>query len=93
VLNVRNAIAAGDELAAAGATVFIPHLTHFWHLIRPHSWQFWIDQDREWLRTCHAVVRLPGPSTGADLETMEAESLGIPVFCSVAECLRWLKEQ
>lgn len=92
-VNVRKAIDAGNRLAEAGAIAFIPHLTHFWHLLHPHGWQFWIDQDREWLRVCDAVVRLPGPSTGADLETMEAECRDIPVFCDVDECIRWLNEQ
>lgn len=92
-INVHRAIGAGDELAKAGALVFIPHLTHFWHLIYPHCWQFWMDHDMGWLRVCDAVLRLPGESTGADLEVLEAHRLGLPVMCSVDEVLRWLKEQ
>ena len=92
-VNVRVAIAAGNALAEAGALPFIPHLTHFWHLCCPHNWQFWLGYDLEWLRLCDAVLRLPGESTGADLEVMEAERLGKPVLCSVGETLRWLREQ
>ena len=30
--NVDNAIFFGDWIASFGHTVFIPHLTHYWHL-------------------------------------------------------------
>lgn len=91
--NVHRAIAAAEEIAQFGATPFIPHLTHFWHLIFPHPYPFWIEQDNAWLRCCDAVLRLPGASVGADLEVREARLLGLPVFGSVGECVRWLKEQ
>jgi hypothetical protein len=88
--NVRTAIRAGDAIAEAGGTPFIPHLSHFWHLVCPHEYEFWIAQDMEWLRSCDALVRLPGPSAGADAESKEAKRLGMPVFGSVAACVLWL---
>jgi hypothetical protein len=33
--NVRRAVEAADVLWAAGFSVFLPHLTHFWDLLSP----------------------------------------------------------
>lgn len=87
-INVRRAIEAGNRLAEAGHHPFIPHLTMFWHLLYPHEYRFWMDQDRAWLKACEAVVRLPGESAGADEETRIAELIGLPVFGSVEDLLR-----
>jgi hypothetical protein len=78
--NVRNAIMAGDTLRALGHTPFIPHLTHFWHFLRPHGIDYWYSYDLEWLEMCDALFRLPGESHGADAEELRAKELGKPVF-------------
>lgn len=80
VLNVRNAVAAADSLLAAGHTPFIPHLTHFWHLVSPKSYEEWLHYDFKWVECCDALVRLPGDSPGADREVAYSKSLGIPVY-------------
>jgi hypothetical protein len=82
-VNVRNAILAGEQVAAMGHIPFIPHLTHFWHLVCPHDVKFWYEQDLVWLRQCEALLRLPGESTGADEEVRLAQELGLPVFRSI----------
>lgn len=82
-MNVRVAIEAGDRLAKAGYVPFIPHLTHFWHLLYPHEWKFWCEQDLHWLEICDCVLRLPGESVGAALEVYRACELGIPVYLSI----------
>ena len=79
-MNVRAACAAGERLTEKGLAVFIPHLTHFWHFVFPHPYEFWLAQDDQILYRCNAVLRLPGESSGADKETATAERLGIPVF-------------
>jgi hypothetical protein len=78
--NVRAAILAADWLAQQGCVPFCPHLSHFWHLLNPHPYEFWLAQDLAWLAVCDALVRLPGPSAGADGEVAEARRLGLPVF-------------
>ena len=85
--NVRKAVLAGDRLAQAGYVPFIPHLTHFWHLLCPHLWAFWMIQDMQWLEACDCVLRLPGESVGADREVERAQELGIPVYSSVEAVL------
>jgi hypothetical protein len=79
-LNVRAAIEAADRLLKAGYVPFLPHVTHFWHLVCPGPYEQWIAYDLEWLPSCQALVRLPGESAGADGEVARARELGIPVF-------------
>jgi hypothetical protein len=83
--NVRDAITVGNNLRALGHTPFIPHLTHFWHLIIPHDYEYWMDLDIEWLLECDAVFRIQGESTGADKEVAIAEYYDLPVYTSFLE--------
>ena len=79
-LNVRNAITAGQKVFKAGHFPYIPHMTHFWHMIFPGPYQQWIDIDLEWLPTCDVLIRLPGESSGADNEVKYAFEKKIRVF-------------
>lgn len=90
--NVRTAIEAGDRILKAGHVPFIPHLTHFWHLLCPGSYEQWITLDLEWLAQCEALIRLPGESAGADIEVDRAWELEMPVFYGIEEALRALAD-
>lgn len=35
-INTHNAIMVGEQVWSAGMVPFVPHLTHFWHTIKPH---------------------------------------------------------
>lgn len=87
-VNVRRAVEAADGLAKRGHVPFIPHLSHFWHLLFPHEYVFWMEQDLAWLRQCEAILRLEGESPGADCEVRMAEELGLGVYRSVYEVPR-----
>ena len=87
-VNVRNAILAGNNVAALGHTPFIPHLTHFWHMLYPKEIDFWYKQDIEWLKACDALLRLSGESHGADEEVRIARELGLPIYTSYLEIPR-----
>ena len=82
-VNVKRAIDAAEKVSALGHIPFIPHLTHFWHMIHPHEYEFWMMQDIEWLKVCDAILRLPGESTGADREVGIAQELGLRLFFSI----------
>src|SRR5450759_4984708 len=82
-VNVRNAYAAANHLADLGFAPFVPHATHFWHLLFPRPYEFWLELDNQFLPCCQAVLRLPGPSSGADREVALAASIGIPVFTDI----------
>ena len=88
--NVRNAYAAATRLADAGFAPFVPHHTHFWHLLFPRPYEEWLRLDLAFLPCCDAVLRLPGESSGADAEAREATTLRIPVFDDLEELLREL---
>jgi hypothetical protein len=84
-VNVRRNIEAADQVRAMGFIPFAPLLTHFWHLLIPHEFEFWCEYDLAWLERCDAIVRLSGESSGADKEVARARELGLPVFSSVEE--------
>lgn len=82
--NIRYAIKAGNWILENGGIPFIPHLTGFWDMLAPHDYEIWMSYDVEWLKSCDAVYRLPGESSGADRELAIAKELGIPIFFSNA---------
>jgi hypothetical protein len=84
-VNVRNAYVAADRLADLGFAPFVPHATHFWHMLFPRPYEFWLELDNEFLPFCQAMLRLSGPSSGADKEMLLAEKLGIPVFTAIED--------
>ena len=84
-LNVRNAVCAAEVVSSLGYTPVIPHLTHFWHMLFPHEREFWLEIDRALLHRCDALVRIPGPSEGADGEGKYAMNLNITVYYGVAK--------
>ena len=84
-LNVHKALALGSTLLDAGFVPYVPHLTHFWHLQHPEPKAVWQEYDKHWLGLCDAVLRLPGPSEGADEEVAWAKAHNIPVFYTVTE--------
>jgi Domain of unknown function (DUF4406) len=85
ILNVRNAIKVADELLDMGYAPFIPHLTMLWHIVSPKSVHTWYDIDMAWLVVCDCVLRLQGPSEGADQEVELAKREGIPVFYKIRD--------
>jgi Domain of unknown function (DUF4406) len=91
-VNVRNAYAAANHLADLGFAPFVPHSTHFWHILFPRPYEFWLELDCQFLPSCEAVLRLPGPSNGADKEVNLARTIGIPVFTDINELVNHFKE-
>lgn len=89
-VNVRNALNEANALADAGFHPFVPHLTHFWHMLHPRPYEFWLDLDNSFLPLCDVLIRLPGPSNGADKEVLLAESLCLPVVYTRKEALALL---
>lgn len=87
-VNVRNAYKAANHLADLGFAPFVPHATHFWHMLFPRPYEFWLDLDNQFLPFCQAVLRLPGPSSGADNEVLLAQNLNIPVFTNIGDLMK-----
>lgn len=86
--NARRSMEAAVQLIKAGFHAHSPLWTHFIETqIEPLPYETWMRLDFAWLRKCEALIRLPGPSAGADREVQEAHRLGIPVYASVEEFL------
>lgn len=79
-LGTRNACLVGSFVWELGGTPLVPHTSHLWHLITPHSWSDWIDLDLSYLQHCTTLLRITGPSTGADREVEAAKSLNLPIL-------------
>ena len=78
--NVAEAISLAHQLMTYGYAPYCSHLSHFMHFYSPRPYEDWINLDKEWLKVCDAVLRIPGESKGADIEVKLAEELGILVF-------------
>ena len=90
-VNVRRAYETANRLADLGFAPFVPHATHFWHMLFPRPYEFWLDLDNQFLPCCAAVLRLPGESAGADKEVNLARETGIPVFFKLEDLVEHFK--
>ncbi len=84
--NINLAIQAADALATIGHKPYIPHLFHLWHHSYPHHQEFWLDQAKEWLDLCDAVLCLSSKKGSG--ETRYANSVGIPVYRSMEQLVK-----
>jgi hypothetical protein len=89
ILNARKAMA---DLVRLGYFVFCPHThsAHFEVITHEVGIEYWYALDIYFLRFCHALLRLEGPSAGADREVELCREWGIPVFYTIAELTRAL---
>jgi len=91
--NVHDAIMYADAILKRGHIPFIPHLTHFWHLVSPKLYEFWLEYDLKFLPFCDCVFRMVGYSKGADKEVEAALKLGKTVYYyDIEEIPRGIKE-
>lgn len=88
-VNAIKAIDVGHELITHGYAPYLPQLNHWWDQLHPREAEEWMRQDFVWVRTCHALLRLPGYSVGADREIGEARANHIPVFFSIEGLNAW----
>lgn len=83
--NVKKAMDLANDLIESGYAPFCSHLTHFLNNNNFQPYEKWLEIDNTFLEVCHAVIRIPGESKGADKEVSLAEKLGIPVFYDLEE--------
>lgn len=86
--NVNRSLKAANVLIGIGYAPFAPLLSHFQNQLYPRAYETWLGLDLEWLVMCDAVLRLSGPSLGADIEEARAKELGIPVYFTVADLVK-----
>lgn len=86
VTNTRRAITAGMALWNSGlAAVIIPHLSIVTHLLDPRDVSEWYRYDLDLVEHCDGLLRLPGPSCGADAELEHARAHGIPTYTAAGK--------
>ncbi len=90
VVNVANATRAGLHVLKLGHSPYVPHLSHYMHLLDPQPYDTWLELDLHWVETCDVLWRLPGYSPGADREEAHAETCKIPVCTSYDELVEVL---
>jgi hypothetical protein len=90
--NVRHGISVGNLLLRDGVIPFVPHLSELWNYVTVVGYETWLYYDKEWIRSCDALLRLPGRSRGATREVRWANKLSIPVFYSYEELMKWKDE-
>ena len=85
--NVRRAIAAAETLLRMGFRPFVPILSHYWHLVYPHSEEEWSDLDMYWLEQSDLVAVVPGKSIHGEIEIAHAQILNLPIlYLTEKEC-------
>ncbi len=78
--NIKAACRVADALETQGHDVYIPHLTWYMAEVCPHEYDEWIKRDLRWVARSDLVIRIPGESKGADIETEFAKKHGIRVI-------------
>lgn len=53
----------------------------------------WVETDLVFVERSDAVLRLPGESSGADMEVAHARANGVPVFDCLADVIAWAKNR
>ena len=103
--NIRTALETARKLWDMGYVPFVPQLSFFWHTIFPQdaeervhvkrdgSLNFWMAYDFEIIRRCEVLFRLPGQSTGADMEELKCLEWDIPIVRSLDEAKEWIAKQ
>lgn len=88
IQNIRNMTDVCNDLLVNGYYPFNPLANVIsWQFVHPHPVNLWMEYDLAWLSKCDALIRLPGPSEGADSEESLARDIPIPVFDSVHELI------
>ncbi len=78
--NVRVSMLTASKLIDDGFFPYCPLLAHFLHMQNPKDYNVWMRQDLYWLSKCNCVLRLPGESSGADMEVNTAIYDNMKVF-------------
>lgn len=84
---VRQATDAYRFVRDCGAVPFLPQLSVLHEMVDPQPYEEWLAYDLDILAHCHALLRLPGESKGADAEVAWALEHDLDVFLLDGEAL------
>ncbi len=106
-LKIGEGVEAGVELMKDGYAVIMPQLTAYTRTALAWAgkctdvncgldYSIWLDMDNALVAVSDAVLRISGPSKGADMEINMAKNLGKPVYHTAAQVRafvgRWTKQ-
>jgi Domain of unknown function (DUF4406) len=81
--NVTHALSIADKILDLGFYPYVPHLTHFWDMIYPRTYESWMELDLIFLEICHGLFHIEGASRGVEIEIKRAKELYMPIFRSI----------
>ena len=90
-VNVKRQIDVTDILLNHGFSPYTPLYAHFQHMVHPRSYEDWMKLDLDWIEVCNCLLRLGGESPGADIEVKHAKSIGLHIFYSIDELIKFYK--
>lgn len=78
---IREAMKAYSVLIHHGFLPFCPQLSLIQEMMLPGDVTYaeWLEHDLSWIDVCDVILRIPGPSKGADRECEYAQGRGIPI--------------
>jgi len=88
-VNVKRQLDLAGLFLDIGLIPFAPLVTHFIHMANPKPYMTWMNYDFEWVKACDAFLRVPGKSTGGDMEMEVARKKDIPIFRELETLLDW----
>lgn len=91
-VNVHRQIETASVLISYGFNPYVPLMCHFQHMQYPREYAEWTFLMCDWLKSCDAVLRLPGYSEGADEEVKMALSIGMLVYFSIDDLVTAYKK-
>lgn len=89
--NVKRAVETADRISKYCWPI-LPHLCHLWESICPHEYGFWILYSRAMMVLCDGMLRMDGPSPGADDEEIVWLVADGPLFYTEPELEAWCRE-
>lgn len=88
--SMYQAIRAFDAQLRAGYAPFCPHLTHCIDPAGLAPREHWPAVELPWVQASHAVLRLSGASSDADLIVQFARENAIPIYYDLADLIEHL---
>ena len=82
---MNRALDVGRTLIDRGYSPLVPHYTYLLDRDGAVPHDVWMEVDLPWVEAADVVLRLPGESRGAAIETDHAEACGVPVYHSLDE--------
>lgn len=86
--NVGRAIRVANVAWERGWAPVVPHLDVLWSIATPDRHPDWLEWDLNNIKSCDAICRIPGKSSGGDVETWYAGTLGQPEY--TPETIPWI---